>query len=75
MSGMNWQHIQSRWSEYQLNAKRRWNRLSAEDLQAIAGDRERLVAKIAERYTIAPAQAEQELAAWLAALRDDNPFG
>lgn len=75
MSDMNWQHIKSHWSEYQLNAKRRWSRLSAEDLQAIAGERERLVAKIAERHAIAPAQAEQELAAWLGALREENPFG
>jgi len=74
MSSMNWQHIHSRWSEYQLNARRRWSRLSAQDLQAIAGERERLVAKIAERYAIAPAQAEEELAAWLAVLRDENPF-
>ena len=71
---MNWQHIQSRWNEYQHNARRRWSRLTAQELQAIAGERERLVAKIAERYAIAPAQAEEELAAWLAALRDEYPF-
>jgi hypothetical protein len=71
---MKWEYLAAHWNEYKLNAKRRWPRLSASDLDAIAGDRARLVARIAELYAIAGEQAEAELAAWLDALREVNPF-
>src|SRR5204862_1964744 len=47
---MKWEQIASHWAEYKLNARRRWSRLSPEDLDAIAGDRARLLARIAELY-------------------------
>ena len=71
---MKWEHIAKRWDEYQLNARRRWRLLTPGDLAAIAGERERLVAKIGERYAMPREQAERELAAWLEALRDVNPL-
>ncbi len=71
---MKWEQIASHWAEYKLNARRRWSRLSPEYLDAIAGDRARLVARIAELYAIPAPQAEAELAAWLDALREVNPF-
>jgi hypothetical protein len=71
---MKWEQIAAHWGEYKLNAKRRWPRLSPADLDAIAGDRARLVARIAELYAIPAPQAEAELAAWLDALREVNPF-
>ncbi len=71
---MKWEYIASRWGEYKLNARRRWPRLSLADLDAIAGDRARLVARIAELYAMPREQAEAELAAWLDALREVNPF-
>ena len=71
---MNWEHLAKRWDEYKLNARRRWPLLTPADLDAIGGDRERMVAKIAELYHLPRGQAEQELAAWLDALREVNPF-
>ena len=71
---MNWDYIAARWGEYQLNARRRWSLLTAGDFEAIANDRDRLVAKIGERYGIALEQAEAQLAEWLGALREVSPF-
>ena len=71
---MNWAYIAPRWGEYKMNARRRWPRLTRSDLEAINGDRERLLAKIGELYAVAPDQAERELATWLDALREVNPF-
>ena len=71
---MNWDHIAERWSEYQPNARRRWSLLTRDDFDAIASDRERLVAKIGERYGTALEEAEAQLVAWLEALREVSPF-
>ncbi len=71
---MDWELIESNWREFQRNAHRRWTRLSREDLEAIAGQREKLIAKLRERYGFDAQQAEQELAAWQGALRKVNPF-
>ena len=71
---MQWKDIQSHWSEYKLNARRRWSRLTPGDLDAIAGRREQLVGKIREAYGIAEDEAQRQLAAWHAALRDANPL-
>jgi uncharacterized protein YjbJ (UPF0337 family) len=71
---MDWDLIESNWREFQRNAHSRWTRLSREDLEAVAGQREKLVAKLRERYGFDAQQAELELAAWQAALRKVNPF-
>jgi uncharacterized protein YjbJ (UPF0337 family) len=71
---MNWDHIRRNWSEYKLNARTRWSRLTPEDLDRIAGDREQLVAKIREAYALSEEEAQQQLGAWHAALREDDPF-
>ena len=67
---MNWQHVERNWSEYKLNARTRWSRLSREDLDAIAGNRERLLRKICEAYGMSAEEAELQLAAWGEALRE-----
>jgi len=71
---MNWEHIQRNWSEYKLNAKTRWSRISHDDLDRIAGNREQLVGKIREVYGMSEEEAQLQLEAWGAALRDADPF-
>jgi len=71
---MEWKDIEKNWSEYKLNARRRWSRLTPGDLDATAGKREPLLGKIREAYGIPDVEAERQLAAWLAALRDVNPL-
>jgi uncharacterized protein YjbJ (UPF0337 family) len=71
---MNWDEIRRNWSEYKLNARTRWSRLTPEDLERIAGDREQLVGRIREAYEMSDEAAQQQIDAWHAALREDNPF-
>ena len=70
---MNWERVERNWSEYKLNAKTRWSRLSRDELDRIAGNREKLVGKICEAYGMSEAEAQLQLVAWHAALRDVNP--
>ena len=71
---MKWERIERNWSEYKFNARTRWRRLTREQLDRIAGNREQLVGKICEAYGMSEAEAQLQLAAWHAALRDVNPF-
>jgi uncharacterized protein YjbJ (UPF0337 family) len=71
---VDWELIESNWREFQRNAQSRWRSLSREDLESIAGQRAKLIAKLRERYGFDEQQAEQELAAWQGALRKVNPF-
>ena len=71
---MDWELIERNWSEYKLNARMRWSRISPGELDRIAGNREQLVGKICEAYGMSADEAQQQLAAWHAALREVNPF-
>ena len=39
---MKWEQIQSNWKKYTPQAMAQWNRLTAEQLQAVAGKRDTL---------------------------------
>ena len=71
---MKWDRIERNWSEYKLNAKTRWRRLTREQLDRIAGNREQLVGKICEVYGMSQEEAQLQLTAWVGALREVNPF-
>ena len=61
---MNWSTIQSRWGEYRVAAKRRWGKLSEQQLQGTRGQREYLLKRVQEAYSLSAEEAERELADW-----------
>ena len=71
---MSWERIEGNWSEYKLNARMRWSRLSRDELDRIAGNREKLAGKICEAYGMSAEEAQRQLAAWREALREVDPF-
>jgi uncharacterized protein YjbJ (UPF0337 family) len=58
---MNWDQVEGNWRHVKGKVKVKWDRLTAADLMAVAGRRDRLVGKLVERYGYAKEQAEQEL--------------
>jgi uncharacterized protein YjbJ (UPF0337 family) len=44
--------------------RRRWPQLTGDDVAAVAGNRERLVVRIVERYGIAAEWADRQVADW-----------
>ena len=52
------------WSSTRMDIQRRWTELTAVDLEMIAGDRERLVVRIVDRYGIAKEWAEYQVIQW-----------
>lgn len=61
---MNWSTIQSRWDEYKVAAKRRWGKLSEQQLHGTRGQREYLLKRVREAYSLTADEAERELADW-----------
>jgi uncharacterized protein YjbJ (UPF0337 family) len=61
---VNWNRIEHDWQQYRLCAKRRWDRLSENELMQINGKRDELCAKIQEAYGIRRPEAELQIADW-----------
>lgn len=61
---MNWDQAKGKWTQMKGEARTKWGKLTDDDLDVIAGERERLVGKIQERYGIQKEEAERQVAAW-----------
>lgn len=57
---MNWDQIEGNWKQFQGEAKRRWGKLTDDDMTEISGHKDKLLGKLQERYGYAKEQAERE---------------
>jgi hypothetical protein len=65
---MDWTQIETDWMRFKHAAKRRWDRLGEQQLNAIGGRRNVLAARIRDAYGISDAESEREVAEWQAGL-------
>ena len=61
---MEWARIQAGWPHYKLLVGQHWGKLSAADLDLIAGRRELLAAYIEQTYNISAGAAQMQLESW-----------
>jgi len=61
---MDWNVIESRWNEYKVAAKRRWDKLSEAQLTGTRGKREYLLKRVQEAYALTSQEAEREISTW-----------
>ena len=54
-----------KWEQLKGDAKSRWGKLTNDDLTFVAGQREKLVGKIQERYGVLEEQARKEVDEWV----------
>jgi uncharacterized protein YjbJ (UPF0337 family) len=47
---MEWDQVKGQWTQIKSKARRRWGRLTDDDLEQAQGMRERLIGKLQERY-------------------------
>ena len=59
---MNAEQLKGSWHQLKGEVKKKWARLTDEDLQYIDGEAERLFGKLQERHGLARQQAEKQLA-------------
>ena len=64
MSSAVWDKVIGRWNQIKGDIRTRWGKLTNDDLEQIAGQRDKLVGKIQERYGIAKEQANREIDEW-----------
>jgi len=61
---MNWDQIKGKWTQMKGSAKTRWGKLTDDDLDVIAGQKDQLVGRIQERYGIRKEEAQNQVDEW-----------
>lgn len=62
---MNWDQVEGKWKQVRGSAKQQWGKLTDNDLEQIAGMRDKLVGKLQERYGIAQEEAQKNADEWI----------
>jgi uncharacterized protein YjbJ (UPF0337 family) len=61
---MNWDQIEGNWKQFKGDVKQQWGKLTDDQLDVIAGKRDKLAGKIQEAYGISKDIAEKQLTDW-----------
>ncbi|HCK17051.1 MAG TPA: CsbD family protein [Thalassospira sp.] len=61
---MNWDQIEGRWKQLTGDIKKQWGRLTDDDVDAIAGQQDKLVGRIQEAYGIEREEADRQVREW-----------
>jgi len=69
---MNWAEIEGKWKQVKGSIKQRWGNLTDDDLDYIAGSRDKFAGKLQERYGFGKEQAEKRADEWLKAQHDNE---
>jgi uncharacterized protein YjbJ (UPF0337 family) len=63
---MNWDQMEGKWKQMKGSLKQQWGKLTDDDLDVIAGQRDKLVGKLQERYGFAKDEAQKSADEWCA---------
>jgi uncharacterized protein YjbJ (UPF0337 family) len=66
---MIWDTITDQWEQYSGEIKKKWDKLTDDDLFEINGNREILASKLQVKYGIARPEANKQMAKWTAGLK------
>lgn len=58
---MNSDQAKGNWKQLKGEAKKRWGKLTDDELDVIAGERDKLIGKVQERYGLAEEEARKEV--------------
>lgn len=64
---MNWDQVQGKWQQAKGDVKKRWGKLTDDDLTYMAGSRDQFVGRLQERYGLAKEAAQTQADEWLQA--------
>lgn len=62
---MNWDQTEGKWKQLKGSVKEKWGLFTDDDLTIIAGNRDKFVGKMQERYGIAREEAQKRADEWL----------
>ena len=61
---MNWERIEGDWLQFKGHVKKQWGKLSDDQVDVIAGQRDILAGKLREAYGIGKEEAERQIQDW-----------
>jgi uncharacterized protein YjbJ (UPF0337 family) len=68
---MNSDQLKGKWKQVKGSIRERWGKLTDDDVDVIAGQRDQLIGKIQERYGVAREEAQKQVDEWNAAESHD----
>lgn len=63
---MNWDQVEGKWKELKGSAQAKWGKLTDDEVDEAAGDREKLEGLIQEKYGKTKEEVREEVDAWMA---------
>ena len=69
---MNWDQVEGKWKQMKGSVKQKWGKLTDNELDVIAGNQERLIGKIQERYGVSKEEAAKQIRDWTNTLSDSD---
>jgi uncharacterized protein YjbJ (UPF0337 family) len=69
---MNWDQIEGKWKQLTGSAKQQWANLTDDDLQYIAGSKDKLIGKLQERYGLQKEDAQKRANEWLDTIPEES---
>ncbi|MGH9559688.1 MAG: CsbD family protein [Bryobacteraceae bacterium] len=70
---MDWNRVEGEWEQIKGSAKERWAKFTEDDLKEIAGNRDKIVGKLQEKYGISKDEAYRRAEEWLKQHRPRQP--
>jgi len=67
---MHWNQLEGNWKQLKGTVKEKWGKLTDNDLEYIAGKRDKFAGKLQERYGLSREEAEQKADQWINALQE-----
>jgi uncharacterized protein YjbJ (UPF0337 family) len=62
---MNWDQLEGKWKQLKGDVRKQWGKLTDDDLEYMAGSRDKFVGRLQERYGVAREEAQKQADEWL----------
>ena len=67
---MNWDQVAGKWKQLRGSVRDTWGKLTDDDFEKVAGNRDKLVGVLQERYGIAREEAQKRADEWIHNVRE-----
>jgi uncharacterized protein YjbJ (UPF0337 family) len=64
---MNWDQVEGKWKQMKGDVRKQWAKLTDDDLEYMAGSRDKFVGRLQERYGVAREEAQKQADEWMKA--------